>query len=113
HRLLDRLESADALMFLDEHLRERANRSLEHVFSLLVTVLPREPLKVAFRAIHSDEPMLRGLAFEYLHGVLPPTVRGRFWELVGPGASSRVPAGTPEEARDALLRSQDTLLSAL
>jgi AAA family ATP:ADP antiporter len=113
HRLLDHLESADALMFLDEHLRDRANRSLEHVFSLLVTVLPREPLKVAFRAIHSEEAMLRGLAFEYLHGVLPPAVRSRLWELVGPGESSRLPVGTPEEARDALLRSQDTLLSEL
>lgn len=113
HRLLDHLESADALMFLDEHLRDRANRSLEHVFSLLVTVLPREPLKVAFRAIHSEEAMLRGLAFEYLHGVLPTPVRNRLWELVGPGESSRLPVGTPEEARDALLRSQDTLLSEL
>lgn len=113
HRLLDHLESADALMFLDEHLRDRANRSLEHVFSLLVTVLPREPLKVAFRAIHSEEAMLRGLAFEYLHGVLPPAVRSRLWELVGPGEASRLPVGTPEEARDALLRSQDTLLSEL
>lgn len=112
HRLLDRLESNDALMFLDEHLRDRANRSLEHVFSLLVTVLPREPLKVAFRAIHSEEAMLRGLAFEYLHGVLPPTVRTRLWDLVGPGEMAR-PLGSPEEARDALLRSQETLLHEL
>ena len=60
HRLLDQFESSDAVMFLDEHLRDRANRSLEHVFSLLVTVLPREPIKVAFRVVHSDDPMLRG-----------------------------------------------------
>jgi len=112
HRLLDKIESADALMFLDEHLRDRANRSLEHVFSLLVTVLPREPLKVAFRAIHSEEAMLRGLAFEYLQGVLPPGVRRRLWELVGPGEAMR-PLGSPEEARDALLRSQETLLNEL
>lgn len=113
HRLLDQIESADALMFLDEHLRDRANRSLEHVFSLLVTVLPREPMKVAFRAIHSEEPMLRGLAVEYLHGVLPASVRTRLWELVGPGESARAPVGTPEEARDALLRSQQSLLVEL
>lgn len=112
HRLLDQIESADALMFLDEHLRDRANRSLEHVFSLLVTVLPREPVKVAFRAIHSEEPMLRGLAFEYLHGVLPASVRTRLWDLVGPGQTSR-PLGSAEEARDALLRSQETLLLEL
>ncbi len=112
HRLLDQLESADALMFLDEHLRDRANRSLEHVFSLLVTVLPREPMKVAFRAIHTEEPMLRGLAFEYLHAVLPATVRTKLWDLVGPGEP--VPTlGSAEEARDALLRSQETLLLEL
>lgn len=113
HRLLDHIESSDALMFLDEHLRDRANRSLEHVFSLLVAVLPRDPLKVAFRAIHSEESMLRGLAFEYLHGVLPVSVRSRLWELVGTGDSVQPMLATPEEARDALLRSQETLLLEL
>ena len=48
HRLLDQFESADAVMFLDEQLRERANRSLEHVFSLLVTVLPRTMARSAW-----------------------------------------------------------------
>jgi ATP:ADP antiporter, AAA family len=113
HRLLDRIESSDALMFLDEHLRDRANRSLEHVFSLLVTVLPRDPLKVAFRAIHSDEPMLRGLAFEYLHGVLPTPVRTRLWELIDTDSATPATTGSPQEALDALLRSQESLLVEL
>ncbi len=113
HRLLDQFESADAVMFLDEHLRDRASRSLEHVFSLLVTVLPREPLKAAFRAVHAEEPMLRGLALEYLTGVLPDTVRVRLWDILD---ADETPGGAPvtsHEALEELLRSQDGLLEQL
>lgn len=113
HRLLDQFESADAVMFLDEQLRDRANRSLEHVFSLLVTVLPREPVKVAFRVVHSEDPMLRGLALEYLTGVLPDNVRTRLWEMLD--ASSGRPEGRPSsrDALEELLRSQEGLLEQL
>lgn len=112
HRLLDQFESSDAVMFLDEHLRDRANRSLEHVFSLLVTVLPREPVKVAFRVVHSDDPMLRGLALEYLTGVLPESVRTRLWEILDAGSGRT--QGTPSHtALEELLRSQDGLLEQL
>lgn len=115
HRLLDQFESSDAVMFLDEHLRDRANRSLEHVFSLLVTVLPREPVKVSFRTMHSDDPMLRGLALEYLTGVLPETVRKRLWDILDAGDVRRAEP-RPENAASALeelLRSQDGLLRQL
>ncbi len=112
HRLLDQFENSDAVMFLDEHLRDRANRSLEHVFSLLVTVLPREPLKVAFRAVHSEDPMLRGLALEYLTGVLPEAVRGRLWAVLEAGDLT-LTAGASQAALEELLRSQDDLLEQL
>jgi hypothetical protein len=113
HRLLDQFESSDAVMFLDEHLRDRANRSLEHVFSLLVTVLPREPIKVAFRVMHTEDPMLRGLALEYLTGVLPESVRVRLWDILD--ASTGRTEGTPTSttALEELLRSQDFLLEQL
>ena len=45
-RLLDRRQSSDQFLFLDESLRERAQLSWEHLFSLLALILPREPLKV-------------------------------------------------------------------
>ena len=48
----------------------RAQRNLEHVFALLATILPREPLQVALRGLESDNPGLRGLAIEYLEQVL-------------------------------------------
>ncbi len=113
HRLLDQFESSDAVMFLDEHLRDRANRSLEHVFSLLVTVLPREPVKVAFRAIHSEEPMLRGLALEYLAGVLPEPVRSRLWDVLGVGEAAGGRVLPSRSALEELLQSQDDLLEHL
>lgn len=113
HRLLDRFESADAVMFLDEHLRDRANRSLEHVFSLLVTVLPREPIKVAFRVVHSDDPMLRGLALEYLTGVLPEHVRVRLWDVLDAGVGGSVDRSSSTTALEELLRSQEGLLAPL
>ena len=115
HRLLDQFESSDAVMYLDEHLRDRANRSLEHVFSLLVTVLPREPVKVAFRVVHSEDPMLRGLALEYLTGVLPESVRRKLWDILDAG-EGRDPAAPPRpthSALEALLESQDVLLQKL
>lgn len=112
NRLLDQFESSDALMFLDEHLRDRANRSLEHVFSLLVTVLPREPMKVAFRAVHSEDPMLRGLALEYLTGILPEGVRARLWDVMEAGEVAMSPRAS-HAALEELLRSQDSLLEQL
>lgn len=45
YRLLDRREAGEEYEFLDDNLRERANQSMEHVFSLLALVLPREPLR--------------------------------------------------------------------
>ncbi len=113
HRLLDQFESSDAVMFLDEHLRDRANRSLEHVFSLLVAVLPREPLKAAFRAMHADEPMLRGLALEYLTGVLPDAVRIKLWDILDAGDARRATPEASHSALEELLRSQDGLLEQL
>ena len=61
--LLDPRQSTEQFLFLDEQLRERANLSWEHLFSLLALILPREPLKVAFQALHTDDRQLRGLAW--------------------------------------------------
>jgi hypothetical protein len=79
-----------------------------------VTVLPREPLKAAFRAVHAEEPTLRGLGLEYLSGVLPEGVRGRLWEILDAG-ERQSPRGTEASpsALEELLRSQDGLLAQL
>jgi hypothetical protein len=71
-KLLDRHDASDSqYWYLDEVLRDGADKSLEHVFSLLAIQLPLEPLKVAFRALHGNDDTLRGLAIEYLESHLP------------------------------------------
>ena len=89
-RLLDRRQSTDEFLFLDDVLKERAQLSWEHLFSLLALILPRGPLKVAFQAMHTDDRFLRGLALEYLDSVLPPSLRHvqTFFEAVPPLAST-------------------------
>lgn len=107
--LLDRRDGSDPNAFLDEILRERADASLEHIFSLFATVLPREPVKIAFRALHTDDKLLRGLAVEYLDGVLPPGLRERLWAVVEPN-SEIPPAGPDHDALADLLRCHQSLL---
>ena len=73
-RLLDQRQSSDQLMFLDDVLQDRAQLAWEHIFSLLALILPREPLRIAFRALHTDDRQLHGLALEYLDSVLPKSL---------------------------------------
>jgi hypothetical protein len=107
-RLLDRRQSADQLLFLDNVLRERAKLSWEHLFSLLALILPREPLKVAFQALHTDDRLLRGLALEYLCSVLPPSLRNVQTILENGGVAT--PGATiPEEVAARLMDARQTI----
>ena len=107
-RLLDQRDEADSqYIYLDEVLKDRANYSLEHVFSLLAIFVPREPLKVAFRALHSDDPLLRGLGLEYLETTLTPDVFNHLSALVE--ASPTQPLSRdPEQVLDELM-AQDSI----
>jgi hypothetical protein len=69
---------------LDEFVRGRAGQSLAHVFTLLSLVLPKEPLRIAFRSLNGSDEHLRGTALEYLEGVLPPAIRLRLWPFLVP-----------------------------
>lgn len=64
-------------------VRDRIGRSLEHVFALLSLHLDREPLRMAFRALHSADVRHRGTALEYLHTVFPSEIREAVWPLLG------------------------------
>ena len=73
---------------------------LEHVFRLLSLSLPREPLHVAFQALHTENTYLRGTALEYLDSVLPAGVREHIWQfLEGPAVRS-----APPKPADVVLR---------
>jgi hypothetical protein len=94
-------------------LRDRASRSLEHLFTLLSLILPRQTLRLAFHALHTDDPQLRGTALEYLETVLPESIRERLWSLVASGDIQPRPRVTPDQAARELLASRETIGLAL
>ena len=78
HQVIDRIDREEDGSGAET--AERASRSLEHVFTLLSTVLPREPVQVAFGGVRSENAGLRGLAVEYLDSVLPAGIRTKLYE---------------------------------
>lgn len=66
-------------------LRDRFDRSFEHVFSVLALVLDRESIRIAFKALHQEDTRLRGTALEYLATVLPDEIRDAVWPYLGVG----------------------------
>jgi hypothetical protein len=63
-------------------------------------VLPRQPLTVAFRGLHTDDAQLRGTALEYLEATLPDDIRRALW----PFLEDHRPAGTNARPTEAVLR---------
>jgi hypothetical protein len=113
-RLLDRLEKTDEDSFVDEFLRDRAGRSLEHTFTLLSLVLPREPLQIAFRGLHAGDVKLRGTALEYLESVLPADVREPLWPYLEPerrGSAAPRPPRDREQVLNDLLHSHGSIVA--
>ncbi len=83
----------DAMLALD-----RVDRTLEHVFTILGLLLDREPLRMAYRALHHPDIRHRGTGLEYLQTVLPHDIRNAVWPLVG----ALAPLPPPRSARDVL-----------
>jgi hypothetical protein len=103
------LEEAATESPLDAFVRERAGESLAHVFTLMSLVLPREPLQIAFRSLHTDDRQLQGTALEYLEGVLPPRIRQRLWPFIERRPVRRETRPS-EEVIAALLRSHHSIM---
>lgn len=110
-RLLDERDSADDFSYLDDALRERAHQSLEHVFSLFAVILPREPLRIIFRALHSPDVPLRQLAIEYMESITPANL----WPPLAAILEGHTPEPieNPTAALSELLLSNQSLLLAL
>src|SRR5688572_24836901 len=108
--LLDRMDDEEWSPVMGELVRERANRSLEHVFTLLALVLPRKPLRIAFQGLHTEDRLLRATALEYLESSLPPQIRKPLWPYLEDNRPKHDAAARPtEEALDALLKSNDSI----
>ena len=110
HRLLDSVEEQDGTFFADRFIRERAGQSMAHVFTLLSLVLHREPLQIAFRGLHVQDPLLRGTALEYLESVLPPEIRTRLWPFLEDSRPSARPRRSRDQIVADLVRSNDSIL---
>jgi AAA family ATP:ADP antiporter len=92
-----------------EAIRDRATRSLEHLFTLLSLILPRETLRLAFHGLHTDDRQLRGTALEYLETVLPEPIWTRLRPLLEDGERPSGPRKTPNEALQELLASRSSI----
>jgi hypothetical protein len=106
-QLIDALEDQASPMEA-ELLRDRASRSLEHLFTLLSLVYPAQTLRLAFHGLHTEDRYLRGTALEYLETILPESIWTSLWPLVEPG--ERQPARPSKTAEEAL---QDLMASRL
>jgi hypothetical protein len=107
--LLDGLDEGDADAFVDEFIRNRATRSLAHVFTLLSLVLPAEPLQIALRGLYVEDQNLRGTALEYLESVLPPIVRDPLWPFLEDRRAARPSRGHDDIVAD-LVRSNHSIM---
>jgi hypothetical protein len=76
-------EDDESPVLIDRLLRDRIDRSLEHIFTILALHIDRESLRIAFKALHEEDPHLRGTALEYLETVLPDEVRDAVWPFIG------------------------------
>jgi ATP/ADP translocase len=108
-RLLDLAEDPDTPQFVDDLLRDRADRSLEHVFRLLSLVLPKEPLQIAFRGLHTHDESLRGTSLEYLESVLPENVRDLLWPYLEDKRPGPHTVHSPDEVLSTLIRSHQSI----
>ena len=103
------LDEGDADTFVDEFIRNRATRSLAHVFTLLSLVLPAEPLQIALRGLYVEDQNLRGTALEYLESVLPPVVREPLWPFLEDRRGARPSRGHDDIVAD-LVRSNHSIM---
>jgi ATP:ADP antiporter, AAA family len=76
-------EDNEASELCDRLLRDRIDRSLEHVFTILALHLDRDSLRIAFHALHEKDERIRGTALEYLETVLPDEIRDAVWPFLG------------------------------
>src|SRR5262249_42188622 len=105
HRLLDGRDAQSKEWFFDDQLLDRADRNLEHLFTLLSLLLPVDAVRIAFRALHTDDRQLKGTAFEYLESATPSQTRQLLLPLLEADAQNRI-RPTSNEALAKLLKSK-------
>jgi hypothetical protein len=97
---LDEEEEDEAPALVDRLVRDRIDRGVEHVFTLLALRLDRQSLRLAFKALHESDERLRGTALEYLETVLPDDIRDAVWPFLGEERPMRSPRSPLEILAD-------------
>jgi hypothetical protein len=94
---------------MEEVLKDRAAKSISHIFTLLGLVLPPQPVRLAFRALRAEDGKLHGVALEYLDSVLPRALREQLAAYFE--GSLAAPKGVhKEEALAKLLESNPSIM---
>jgi hypothetical protein len=97
---------------VQEVLRERTSKRLTYIATLLGLVLPPQSVRLAFRALRTEDAKLRGVALEYLDSVLPHSLREQLSARMEGPAPARG-AMRPEEALANLLESSPSIVARL
>jgi ATP:ADP antiporter, AAA family len=106
-------DDGDGLL-VDEVLHERASQVMTHVSTLLGLVLPQQSIRLAFRALHTEDAKLRGVALEYLDSVLPKGLREQLAaQIEGPVARPERSEAPPEVVLSQLLDESPSLMVRL
>ena len=90
---------------------DRLARTNNYLVALLGLVLPAEPIRLAFRALQTSDPKLRGIALEYLEGVLPKPLASEF--AIHLEHADRPRHASTSEALDQLLLSSPAIAGGL
>jgi hypothetical protein len=93
HRLPDRQGPREKEWFFDDQLLERSDRNLEHLFTLLALLLPVDAVRIAFRALHTDDDQLKATALEYLESATPAVTRQLLLPVLESGEFETNPTG--------------------
>jgi ATP:ADP antiporter, AAA family len=104
-------EEYETPALFDRLVRDRIDRSLEHVFNILALQLDRESVQIAFNALHEEDSAVRGTALEYLETVLPDEIRDAVWPYLGEQRPMRAPRPAKEILAD-LVRARGMVSSA-
>jgi len=107
-RVLDQYEDhGDSIT--SEELWNSTDIRLEHIFRLLSLCLPREPLHVAFQALHTNDTYLRGTALEYLESILPTGIRESLLKFLEGFSRPPAKARPADHIAQELIQSRDRI----
>jgi len=82
---------------------------MEHVFTLLSLVLPREPLRLAYKGLLTTDTLLRATGLEYLESVLPREIWSTLYPLLDESHHETAVERPREQALENLLRSSQSI----